>query len=258
MPRGKEIDLSRAYFEFKGRNSKEFGIRIANELQFAVPAKDMEEVEVMGRDGVLYIDNNRRKPFTKNIRITVDVNDPRAKGSEGSVLHERVREISDWLTGTGEWRWGMYSGYVWTATIKDTFNIDDTLRRMGRGVIQVTFHPTMMLDNQAESELENNDVLVNTTNELAKPLITVEGTGDMDFYNNDEPWFSLENITGKIVLDSELMEVSDEDDKPAYDNIYSNIRPLFPELVSGENKISWEGSGIEKVTILPRWVVEAT
>lgn len=248
---------NREWFEYNGKRSDEFGIRIANELEFVSPQKDIEEVTVLGRDGVVLIDNERLNPIRKNIRLEIPVFDEMAKNDNGQLLHQLIMEIRDWLgvKGWHEWRFGMYPDYVWRATIKDTFNIADSMRSRGRGTIQVLFHPYMYLDYQAVIQLTQGYNLNNRTNEVAKPLIKVEGTGDISFKNNGEDWLLLRAVDQEIVVDSELMSVY-RDNRPQYDKMI-DIEPMFPLLYEGNNQITWTGNAT-KVTVEPRWVVKAT
>lgn len=248
---------NKEWFEFNGKRSDELGIRIANELEFSTPQKDIEEVTVLGRDGVVLIDNERREPIRKNIRLELPVFDDLAEGDNGELLHQLIIELSEWfgVKGWHDWRWGMYPNYVWRVTIKDAYNIADAMRSRGRGVIQVIFHPVMYLDNQTETPLSQGTNLRNETNEVAKPLIKVEGTGDISIKNNGEDWLLLRAVDQSITVDSELMSVY-RGNRPQYDKML-DIEPMFPLLYEGNNTITWTGNAT-KVTVEPRWVVEAT
>lgn len=250
-------DNNKEWFEFNGKRSDEFGIRIANELEFVSPQSDVEEIPVLGRDGVVLIDNERREPIRKNIRLEIPVFDELAKDDNGELLHDLVLEINEWLgvKGWHDWRWGMYPNYVWRATVKDTYNITDTIRSRGRGVIQVTFHPVMYLDGVSEVTLTQGANLNNVTNEIAKPLIHIEGTGDITLKNNNIDWLVLRAVDQSITIDSEQMEVY-RGNRPQYDKMI-DMNPLFPLLSKGNNTITWTGNAT-KITVDPRWVVEAT
>ena len=49
----------RDFFTYNGINSADFGCYVANANQFDAPARDVDTIEVPGRNGALTIDNGR-------------------------------------------------------------------------------------------------------------------------------------------------------------------------------------------------------
>ena len=50
---------SRGYFIFNGFRSSDYGVLISGDQTFNAPARDIDEIEIPGRDGVLTLDNGR-------------------------------------------------------------------------------------------------------------------------------------------------------------------------------------------------------
>ena len=50
--------------------------------------------------------------------------------------------------------------------------------------------------------------LINKGTRIAKPLIKIEGTGDISIKNNGQDWLILRAVDQSITVDSELRSVS--------------------------------------------------
>nr|WP_072513823.1 hypothetical protein [Ndongobacter massiliensis] len=244
--------MHEAYIEIDGKKSTDFGIHLYNELSFQFGGWDAEEVEVPGRDGALFLNKKRLLPVHKSIKFDVTVPGS-AHGGDGSVLHERAIAIAQWLP-IGRWadfRYSMYPGYVWRALVLDPYEIEDTVRKMGRGVVEFIFHPVMYKDGQEKIAITSGTVLKNVGGREAKPLIYIEATGDVVVQNNGKPWLSLKGVSDHITIDSEQMHVWD-DLGSAFGKMSAEIEPAFPVLSMGENQLTF-GESVKKLEILPRW-----
>lgn len=238
-----------SYFEYNGQKSSDFGIKIHNTLAFSPAEHDLSEIRVLGRHGHLTVDNQRLEVVEKTIKFDVLVDEDLIQnGSDGSVLMSRAIEIDDWLgvKGWHNWRWSMYPGYLYKATISDPYSIEDTIRRKGKGIIKVKFFPVMYLESElTERQIQNNQTINHTGNVDALPLIRLVPNGTqtrIDVSNNGEVWFSLQNINKTIWIDSETMQVYTADGS-ANDKLLIR-KPLFPILQTGNNVITFNAAQI--------------
>ena len=119
-------------FIYNGKSTKEFNLRIINEVTHELSSHDIETEVVPGRDGVLLLDNQRLKPVERTfpLRLADDV-------------YQSTTEIAEWLGVKGwhdlEFSWD--SDFIYQATVINTISISEVLKQLGK--LQVTFlvHP---------------------------------------------------------------------------------------------------------------------
>lgn len=241
--------MANAYFEYKGRKSTEFGIRIPNGISYPSPEADVEKLEMLGRDGDLIIDNERLKSMPFPIPIRIDAKD-------GEKLVEISSRINGWLKsdiGFHPLILSTQPDYQYKAIITEQFNIEETIREFGRTVITFQLEPYKQVVGSESLTLTNGQVINNTHNRAAKPLITITGTGDIELKNNGVDWLKLRSVDTSIEIDSD-MKSAKRADRPQYDKMVDLNEGSFPLLEPGENKITWEDSpNIEAVEVEPRW-----
>ena len=95
--------------------------------------------------------------------------------------------------------------------------------------------------------LTSAGALVNPTQYDALPTITVEGTGAATL-TVGEYQLTIDNIDGSITLKSSIQRAYTG--TMARDGAVSGVYPVLP---AGSTAISWEGSGVTSVTVIPRW-----
>lgn len=237
-----------SYFEYNGRKSTDFGLRILNELEFTAPARDIELVKVVGLDGDLAIDNGRYRGFDKRIPVKLKVPDDK-------TISQVVDEITEWLLDDVGWyplKLSMYPGYDYMAMHYERLSITDSLRHFGRAVIVFRMKPNKYVQNQTTSPVNSGQNLENPTYRIAKPLIHITGNGNIDVKNNGVNWIHLIGLDNEIFIDSQIMSAYSSDGRLQNNKMLSNLRPLFPVLNPGDNIITWTGD-VTSIEILPRW-----
>lgn len=240
----------RAHFIYNGLDSREFSLHIENDIFFSSPEADLEFVDVKGKDGSLAIDNKRLKDATFPIPV-------RIKETKGKTVNEIATEVSNWLKGDIGWHPLYFSGqpdHEYEAIIYEQFDISETLKNFGRTIITFRIKPTKKNINVDYQEITNGETLDNAGARIAKPLIYIEGTGDITLKNNGKDWVILNGVDNKITIDSERMVVYREKNNNEFDKMNSTLKPMFPLLEKGKNVITWTGNAT-KVEINPRWEV---
>lgn len=241
--------MAKAYFEYNGRKSTDFGIRIKNEISYPSPEADVEIIEAIGRDGDLVVDNERFKSMPFSIPIRIDA-------AEDENLIDLASKINGWLKsdlGFHPLILSTQPDYYYNAIIIDGYNIEETLKEFGRTIIKFKLDPFKRTTAEEVITVSSGDILENTHNRIAKPKIEITGTGNITIKNNGEDWLVLRSVDQKITIDAELKSAY-RNDTPQYDKVVDLNEGSFPTLKPGTNKITWTGgSGITEIKIEPRW-----
>lgn len=88
--------------------------------------------------------------------------------------------------------------------------------------------------------------------DVAQPLITIEGTGDVTLKVNGVNYL-IQNITGSVTVDSERYSTYRRLSSGFIENHNSKYRQKkYPIFTPGSNSISVSGN-VTKVTVKPRW-----
>ena len=240
--------MNRAWFEYKGISSIDMHLYIENGVSFPSPEADVEFLEVLGRDGEVALNNERLKgvPFQLPVRL---------KLPEDLTVEQAATKISNWLKNGIGWSRLRFSGspeYEYVAMCVDGFDVIQTLTTYGKTVISFRLKPYKMLADSPAIEISNGGVLFNPSARNSKPVLHIQGSGNVTIKNNGIDWIKLNGVDRRITIDSDLMAAY-KDDLPQYDKV-AELDPMFPLLNPGENKITWSGS-VTKIEILPRWEV---
>lgn len=229
------------FFTFNKVSSKQFGLYISGNGTFNSPERDIEIIDIPGRNGQLIVDNDRFKNTTVNYPSFII-----------SDFKNNATAIRAWLLSV--------NGY---ARLEDTYNPQEyrqarfsssldfevkALNLSAETVIAFDCKPQRFLKLGDEKTIISIPTIIyNKTSFNALPLIRV--------YGNGAGTVTVGNI---IIQIKNLLEYLDIDceTQNAYkgiQNCNNNIyAPFFPYLSPGETGISWSG-GITKIEIKPRW-----
>lgn len=239
-------NTGKAGFYYAGIASYDMGLSVSNATTQTSPEYDITFEEVLGRDGDLTVDNKRLKSYVYPIHVNL-VNDQN--------IDWAVSEISKWLKEDVRYKplnltWD--PDYTYQAVFYEQYEITDMLPTFGKISLNFRVHPIKYrTDSLVPIEVVNGSGLFNPELRSAKPLIQVEGSGDITLQNNGEDWLVLRGVDGSVTVDSGLQVVY-KGNRNEFSKMASNLSPLFPELVSGENLITWTGN-VSKLTVEPRW-----
>lgn len=228
-------------FVFGGKSSREYGLYISGSGVFGAPERDVEKVEIAGRNGDLILDNGRFKNIT--------VGYP-------AYIHRRFADYAaaarDWLMGSTEYQ-----------RLEDSYYPE--FFRLGRFVGPLDFdvrfansggETNLYFDCKPQRFLKSGEFPVvitgsttirNPTSFPALPLIMVYGDGDGSITVNDQT-VTVTDLDGSVVIDCDLQDAySGEVNKNDTISLTD-----FPTLPPGASEISLSG-GIAKLEIIPRW-----
>ena len=224
---------------YDGKSSKDFGLYISGSGTFNAPQRDIELVEVPGRNGTLTIDKQR----FQNITIEYP-----------AFIREKFRTYTD---AAREWLLAV-PGY---RRLEDSYHPDEY--RMARFTGPLDFETrvlnrsgecTLSFDCAPQRFLKSGEIphtlteagdFVNPSAFEAKPFIRVYGTAGS---------LGVGSVTMEISEIDEYIDI-DCDTQNAYKgavNCNNKISSIFPVLSAGKTGITFSG-GITKVEIIPRW-----
>lgn len=226
------------HFTFNGKSTRDFGLLVDGLSTFGAPSRMVEEIQIPGRNGSMFIDSGVYANYIARYTIAV-IDDFKAN----------AREIVAWLLSE--------KGYH---KLADTYNpesyrlgicyssvdyIVTNLMKEGQATIEFSCLPQRFLNSGDNvSNFAGTSILRNPTAYSAKPLIRAYGTGTFTVNGYEVTINSADQYTD---IDCELMQ--------AYKggvNCNNNIVcDDFPILSPGDNTITM--TGVTELEIIPRW-----
>lgn len=227
------------YFKFANINTNDYQLFIADKNRFEGGGKRGEIITVPGRYGTLSISDGT----FENIKITYNMY---GKGN----IRQNLAGLRDALGAT--------SGYMrladsvdpdifMRARYSEPFTVKTSDRKNAALDIEFDCDPRRFLKNgERVRTVTSGMTLKNSTNNTARPLIRVYGTGTL----------TINSISVQITTANEYTDIDSEIEE-AYKgstNCNNNIvltNGLYPVLSPGNNTISF--TGFSQVTIKPNW-----
>ena len=206
-----------------------------------VPKRKIESVSIPGRNGdILFIqDAYENEPRTYDIYIS----------AKDIKLHTVAHKVAAWLLQKGYLRLeDTYEPeYYRLAYFAGGFDIENLLDEFGRTSITFSCKPQKFLKRgENVITVTKGQTLRNPTAYSSKPLIRVNGSGNGVLTINGNN-INLTGISEYLYIDSDIMDCY-----KGTENCNNKMTGEFPELVSGNNVITWSGN-ITGVQLTPRW-----
>lgn len=222
-------------FDFGGVLSSDLGLIIDGSGVYPVPERDLEAVEVPGRNGDLTYDNGKYK----NIDITYNCMIDHFRES-----YEAIRKKLMPLTGYQKLRDSYQPDRYRMARLSGGLN--PTLgAHKRRAQVTLTFNckPQVYLE-YGDIAVDVSDSIYNPTGYPSYPEIIVTGTGTIQI--NDQ-LITVSTNPATITIDGEMLEASSGDQNA---NAYVSLPNSRIELQPGENSVGLSGVTIQ---IIPHW-----
>lgn len=206
---------------YKGESSCDYKIfPVHKKINVPPPQRDMTEIELPGRDGILHIDNGRYKP----IQISVELN------YKSCETDNTFREIKKWLSGSGNLKF-TYDEDVFYKCYSVTLDDWQNLQRMGKITATFLCDPFTYTD-LGQAEIENPKSLYNA-GYMARPKYKIIGEGLCTLRVNNNSLTA--NVGQNIIIDTDLQIAYRTDGKLVNTTITGNIDDLI--LKEGNNSI---------------------
>lgn len=215
------------YFVFNNINSNDLGIIIKNMPLIPCAEKDIESIQVSGRNGNLHIDNGTYR--TINYTVNCIISDV-----------SKIDNIKKNLTGTSKLVLSKYNDRYFIATIKNQISFEKYLNVLQEFPLQFELQPISYGNDLETKVLSSSSNSLNIGGNISiSPTIIVNGIGTFSINNK-----SVEVSESGITIDCDLMNCTKN-------NLNVNNKVIlneFPTLNPNNNTISI-GSGINSITL---------
>lgn len=228
----------RDYFEFDGKDSRDFGIYVADTNQFDAPVRSIESVSIPGKNGDLTLDNGRYENIEKRYTVYIRGN-----------IQDNIRALRSHLMKS--------SGY---RILKDTLNPDEFYEARYvsglevsnsdryRAAFELVFDrkPQRFLNSGAELKIiSTSTILLNPTEFNAYPMLRI-------YSSANESLIKVNGIQFDFRAHSIDIDCETQDAYWGGINKNGDVSGTFPVFTPGNNTITL-GSGITSCEIYPRW-----
>jgi len=224
-------------FIWKNQNSYlDYGIVITEKPSDSKAEKNVDEIPIPGRDGDLTFDYGTYKPLPSTLICTL-------------LDDNNIDAVKSWLDGYDKLIFSWRPGRYFDAKLINRIDIAQTLAAFGEFPLIFKTQPHVYAVNNSLITLTAAGSIFNPGSYKSKPVIKIYGTGAINLTINGNV-INLTNVVAYVTVDSELMDCyKDTDLKNNY------MAGEFPELLPGENIISWTGT-VTKIEITPnfRWL----
>lgn len=205
------------------------------------PARNFEEVKILGRDGSEIDDLGTYAPYNTSMQINCN--------------GARLTDVYAWLDGEGWLTTSDDPDFMRYIGIYDQFK--DQRFRAGACYDSITVpikaQPYKYKAIQETIELTAADVFPGQGNRKSKPTIEITGTGDITLMVNGSSVL-IDNLNGTIILDCDTETPYSEINgiKTFMGRMVTVVDNEWPELDPDENSISWAGN-VSRVIVHPWW-----
>lgn len=229
----------RHYFTLGGVDSRDFNTYIATSNAFDSAERDVESVEVPGRNGNLTISHDRFKNFQAQVNVYISSGMQRHTGALAAVL---LREPG-YLRYEESIRPELYR----MARFAGAFEVGVSDHRVAGLTLNFDCKPQRFLKvGDYQTLFERSGVLENPTLYPAKPLMRVYGAGEITL-NGTDITISEAPVAGYTDIDCETMDAYCGTENR---NGFVTFSKDVVEAVSGSNDVILNGVTAE---ITPRW-----
>ena len=233
----------RGLIVYGGESSTDYGIVVSEAPSFDKPVRKNTVNKIPGRNGAVIFQEDAYEDVTRSYKAWI----------ADYAREDLVSAVSDFTA------W-LYSkkGYQ---RLEDNFepdiyrlayfdggeNITNELTQYGSTVIRFTCRPERFLkEGEKEITVSNGDSIYNPTRFESKPLIYIEGSGEI--HVSIKGTTIVANVDDYIYIDCERMNAY----RLGTENKNGEISGTFPVIVPGTNGIGITGSAT-KVVLVPRY-----
>ena len=233
------------YFIFRGIDSRDIGVVVEDMFDVHRPKRNVQTIQVPGRDGRLMQDDGTYDTYTISGKI--------------NCFGAPLSDVYAWLSGSGDLILGDEPTRSIRASaaaqVKNTrFRCDGCYDSL---TVSFDCQPFRYHGEQTEGA---NDIpltsspatVTNPGTYKSAPRIKIAGTGTAVLTIGTQI-VEVEDLAGGVIIDSELGECFDLTETQLKNSVVTLMDEDFPTLQPGANIISWTGTGVTGITITPRW-----
>lgn len=232
-------------------NSKEkhkfindFGLCLIDRIQIPTPFKNVENIEVKGRDGTLTIEHDYA-----DIDISVTLN------GFNDNFKQMFRNLKTFLIDVKKIYITDDNNFFYKVKYIKIENLENEIKEFGKFTIVFRCEP-FLYSKKGDMWVDlENLTMWNNEGYITYPIFLINSNSKVRFTLNDTHSFELEALNQDIIVDCLNMSVYSKDDKV---NRLKNMKGDFFKLEMGMNKITHNISkgGSNKVMIKynERWI----
>ena len=232
----------RGLFIFNGESSADFDLVVSEVPTFEKAGRKSSAFDIPGRNGSILYQQNAWNDVTRQYKIWAAVDD-------ATKLPDKVNAFTAWLNSV--------TGYQ---RLEDSFepeifrlayynggtNVSNNLMQYGEATISFTCRPERFYKTGEQVEDLSAGNIYNPTRFEAKPLIHLEGSGNITVSIGGRSMVA--NVADYINIDCERMNAY----RLPSENRNDKITGTFPNISPGVNVVGLSGS-VTKATIIPRY-----
>lgn len=230
---------------FNGESSLDYRIQVESPPDYKTNPREFETVHIPGRNGDLLIDKGG---YQNTVRVY-----PISTYSPYENFTELASKISSWLNAPSTYcrlEDSYEPEYFRMAIYGNSLELTNLFHKAGKGNLEFYCKPQRFLKSgERVKRFTGAGYINNPTRYDSHPVITIYGSGNVSlsigYYS-----IQVKDLNGFITIDSDIQDCYqgsiNKNDKVTLSN-------GFPNLIQGRNNISWTGSGITSVEVMPRW-----
>lgn len=236
------------YFILDGVNSEDYNLFIQRTPLIETPARRVELKNAFGVHGGIPYDEKAYDNTTMQLLMFIDGNDK---------IKDREK-VDSLLRNNGVFKefipyWDPDKIYYIMNLEKTQYESPSWYGEKQALQANFTVKPYKYLRDAKDIVFTTSTTAVNPfISDVAQPLITIEGTGDVTLTVNGNSYL-IQNVTGSVTVDSERYSTYRRLSSGFIENQNSKYRQKkYPIFTPGSNSISVSGN-VTKATIQPRW-----
>lgn len=238
------------YFNYNGKDSRDFGILIRYKKTYNKPARDISFVSVSGRSGDIIIDNGKYNNGDFAYGITLFAPESNSGDNENTDLAYATYDLRNWMSADNTYYklFDSYDPHYYVkACLTKGIDFDTVNSHIAKTELEFTCKPyRYRFDGDNTEILGKTGSLYNTEIHSSLPYIKIYGSGDLALHINGQQ-SKFYDVSSYIEIDSDMMNVF-----KGLTNLNDKFSGVFPELQPGINQISVSGDAT-KIEIIPRW-----
>lgn len=222
---------------FNDVSNIDIGILLKNEkIDIPAPERDISEITIPGRDGVLHKDNKRYMPISFDAGFNF-------KDLENT--EEVFRKVKKWLRGSGELSLSYDIDYFYKVTNIKLNSYKHTHTRVAEFSATFTAEPFQYL-KVGKAPILNPNELYNSGYE-SKPIYKITGEGLCGLIVNGN---SIKvNVGQNVIIDTERLLCYKQNGQNVNTSVTGDISKLT--LKEGSNSIYWKKDF--ELEVIPNW-----
>lgn len=244
MPKLYDMTTDRnGFFIIGGESSADFGVVISEAPTFERAVRKAQAFEVPGRNGVILNQQDAWGDVTRNYKVWLAVD-------HAADMPAKVAAFSGWLnslTGYKRLEDSFEPEFFRLAYYNGGGDITNKLMQYGETTVAFTCRPERFYKSgEEEKPLINGGQIYNPTRFIAKPLLHIEGTGNISVRIGAD--IMTAQLTDYINIDCERMNAY----RLPAENMNNKIGGAFTNLAPGLNSVTITGA-VTYATIQPRF-----